>query len=65
MPSLGKFVCMIYLDNSEQIGGEGIEVEIDEGKFGKCKYYRGHKVDGKWVFGGREKYNKSKFLWFL
>ena len=26
------------------------------------KYYRGHKVDGQWVFGGREKYNKSKIV---
>jgi len=31
------------------IGGEGIVVEIDESKFGKRKYSRGHKVDGVWV----------------
>ena len=48
------------IDNSEQIGGNGIEVEIDESKFGKRKYYRGHRVEGQWVFGGREKYNKKK-----
>ena len=46
------------LENSEKIGGNGVEVEIDESKFGKCKYYRGHQVEGQWVFGGPEKYNK-------
>ena len=51
---------MTVMDSSEQIGGNGIEVEIDESKFGKCKYYRGHRVEGQWVFGGREKYNKKK-----
>ena len=48
------------MDQSEMIGGNGIEVEIDESKFGKRKYYRGHRVEGQWVFGGREKYNKKK-----
>ena len=48
------------LENCEQIGGNGIEVEVDESKFGKRKYYRGHRVEGQWVFGGREKYNKKK-----
>ena len=53
--------CMTTLiDNNEQIGGPGIEVEIDESKFGKRKYYRGHRVEGQWIFGGREKYDKSK-----
>ena len=37
-----------------------MEVKIDESKFGKCKYYRGHRVEGQWVFGGHEKYNKRK-----
>ena len=50
----------IMLENSEKIGGNGVEVEIDESKFGKRKYYRGHRVEGQWVFGGREKYNKRK-----
>ena len=48
------------LENSEKIGGNGVEVEIDKSKFGKRKYYRGHRVEGQWVFGGREKYNKRK-----
>ena len=42
------------------IGGNGIEVEIDKNKFGKNKYYRGHRVEGQWVFRGHEKYNKKK-----
>jgi hypothetical protein len=39
---------------TEQIGGVGIEVQIDESKFGKRKYHRGHAVQGSWVFGGVE-----------
>ena len=46
------------MDKSEPIGGNGVEVEIDESKFGKHKYHWGHRVEGQWVFGGREKYNK-------
>ena len=30
------------------IGSEGVSVEIDKSKFGKCKYNQGHKVE---VFG--------------
>ena len=52
--------CVI--DRSEPIGGNGIEVEIDESKFGKRKYHRGHRVEGQWVFSGREKYNKQKIF---
>ena len=53
--------CVI-MDSSKQIGGNGVEVEIDESKFGKRKYHRGHRVEGQWVFGGREKYDKSKIF---
>ena len=43
------------------IGGEGIEVQIDELKFAKLKYHRGHRVgDGSWLFGGIDK-NKNLF----
>ena len=50
------------MDKSEPIGGNGVEVEIDESKFGKCKYYWGHRVEGQWVFGGWEKYNKQQIF---
>lgn len=42
------------------IGGDGIRVELDESKFGKRKYNRGHRVDGVWVFGGVEKTEERK-----
>ena len=54
-------ICSV-MDRSEPIGGNGVEVEIDESKFGKCKYHKGHRVEGQWVFGGREKYNKKKIF---
>lgn len=39
-------------DNTPSVIGEpGIIVEIDESKFGKFKYNRGHKVDVVWAFG--------------
>ena len=50
------------LDCSEPIGGPGIEVEIDESKFGRRKYYQGRHVEGKWIFGGRETRNKKKIF---
>jgi hypothetical protein len=37
------------------IGGPGIQVQVDETKFGKRKYHRGHRVDGAWVLVGVEK----------
>jgi len=37
-------------------------VEIDESKFGRRKYYRGHRVEGQWVFGGIERITGKCFL---
>ncbi|KAL5470816.1 hypothetical protein EMCRGX_G028842 [Ephydatia muelleri] len=47
-------VCAQYfIDHPAIIGGPGVEVEIDESKFGKRKYNRGRQVEGHWVFGGQ------------
>ena len=48
--------------NSEKIGGEGIIIEVDESKFGKRKYNKGHKVDGVWVIGGVERTPERRFF---
>ena len=42
-------------DEDMVIGGPNIVVEIDESKFGKRKYHRGHRVEGVWVLGGVER----------
>jgi hypothetical protein len=34
------------------VGGPGISVYVDESKFGRRKYNRGHRVEGVWVIGG-------------
>lgn len=47
---------------STVIGGEGIEVEIDETKLGKRKYHRGHRVEGIWVVGGVERTLERKIF---
>ena len=45
-----------------KLGGEGVEVEIDESKFGKRKYNRGRIVEGPWVFGGVDKISGDFFM---
>ena len=44
----------VVTHDHQMIGGPSIVVEIDESKFGKRKYNRGHRVEGVWVFGGVE-----------
>ncbi|KAG0434455.1 hypothetical protein DMUE_5174 [Dictyocoela muelleri] len=41
---------------------DNIIVEIDESKFGKPKYNRGHKVNETWVLGGVERTEKRKIF---
>ena len=56
-------VCeIVLLEQSERIGGPGITVQIDESKFGKRKYHKGHHVEGQWVFGGIEEDSRKCFL---
>jgi hypothetical protein len=46
----------VFLEGcSVKIGGPNKTVEIDESKFGKRKYHRGHPFKGQWVFGGVER----------
>uniref|UniRef100_A0A914QWH8 ISXO2-like transposase domain-containing protein n=1 Tax=Panagrolaimus davidi TaxID=227884 RepID=A0A914QWH8_9BILA len=44
-----------YYDKVQPLGGIGEVVEIDESKFGRRKYHKGHKVDGIWIWGGLER----------
>lgn len=51
-----------YVNYPTKLGGEGKIVEIDESKFGKRKYHRGHRVEGQWVFGGYERETGKVFM---
>jgi hypothetical protein len=54
---------LVFLEGSSvKIGGPNKTVEIDESKFGHRKYHRGHRVRGKWVFGGVERESGATFL---
>ena len=46
-------MCSRIVENEsvKPIGGEGCTVEVDEAKFGKCKYQRGRLVEGQCVLG--------------
>ena len=59
-----ELVCAT-LDDEESdamIGGPGIRVQVDESKFGKVKYHRGHRVDGVWVIGGVEETEERRMF---
>jgi hypothetical protein len=59
-----KYFCELVADSLDEInfciGGQGVEVELDESKFGKRKYNRGHAVEGVWILGGVEWTPKRK-----
>jgi hypothetical protein len=44
------------------VGGDGIVVEVDESKFGKRKFNRGHHIEGAWVVGGIERTPENRFF---
>jgi transposase-like protein len=54
---------LVFLEGcSENIGGPNRIVEIDESKFGRRKYHRGHPLQVQWVFGGIERGSGRLFL---
>ena len=55
---------MVTRDKDKQIGGEGMEVEIDESCFGTLKYGRGNPYRHRqcWVLGGKCRQTKECFL---
>jgi transposase-like protein len=57
-----EVATQITLETSQQLGGPGRTVEIDESKFGKRKYHRGHHVEGQWVFGGIDRDSGQIFM---
>ena len=48
-------VCSNWFLNQEQIGGEGVEVGIDETQLVRRKYERGRLLKDIWLFGSIEK----------
>ncbi|GBN20309.1 hypothetical protein AVEN_181794-1 [Araneus ventricosus] len=61
--SFRREVCVnMIIRGSKKLGGVGQVVEIDEIKFGKKKYIKGKRVEGKWVFGGIERGSKESFF---
>jgi transposase-like protein len=57
-----NIIASSFENREIKIGGPGIEVQLDESKFGKRKYNRGHHVEGAWVFGGVEVTQERKFF---
>ena len=55
-------VCYNWFLHQEQIGGEGVEVEIDETQFVRRKYERGRLLNDIWLFGGIERVAKKRFV---
>jgi hypothetical protein len=62
LKSFNQLLCwdMQELGEDAMIGGQDIVVQIDESKFGKRKYHRGHRVNGHWVVGGIEMTGEKK-----
>jgi hypothetical protein len=55
-----RILILKLMARQEKIGGNGMIVEIDESKFGKRKYNRGHRVEGVWILGMIEKTGQKR-----
>ncbi|KCZ80452.1 hypothetical protein H312_02128 [Anncaliia algerae PRA339] len=62
LKSLEDCITDNFYNNIEPLGGKNIIVEIDESKFGKVKYHKGHRVEGVWVFGMTERTAKRRIV---
>ena len=62
LKKMGEHLIHKFYERLEPIGGKNIVVEIDESKFGKVKYNRGHRVDGVWVLGMVEKTPERRII---
>ncbi|KAG0417724.1 hypothetical protein EQH57_0905 [Dictyocoela roeselum] len=51
-----------YIINKPKLGGEGLEVQVDESLFRRRKYNNGRKKKQIWVFGGVEANSKKCFF---
>jgi hypothetical protein len=48
--------------SSVKVEGPNKTVKIDESKFGRRKFHKGHPVKGQWVFGSVEQESGETFL---
>lgn len=55
-------VCDNWLQNQDPIGGQDIEVEIDETLIVRRKYNRARTLSQIWLFGGIERNSKQSFV---
>lgn len=46
----------------KKIGGRNVICEIDESKFGKNKYNRGHSIKGVWIMGAIERTIEKRII---
>ncbi|KCZ78422.1 hypothetical protein H311_00543 [Anncaliia algerae PRA109] len=59
---MGKKFVANYYKSLEKIIGSNIIVEIDESKFGRRMYNKGHHVEGVWMIGCVERKANKKII---
>ena len=57
-----SLIASTLQEEDQEIGGQGIIVEVDVTKMGKRKYNRGHRVNGVWVVAGVERTAERKMF---